>query len=399
MFAEPNQDSRIIRRVTAGTEFTLASEERNENWIKARLEDGAEGWVMAQDMEVVESAVRKIEVSRGFGYRGSYWQLFFTSPQPEGAQPNEYGIDARFADAVGRCRDSLDISALYLSSRMVTDAIIEAHRRGVVVRVVTDGDSLTTFKGQTFSELQRQGIPVRTDGDARGRLMTSQFSVLDNQTVWAGSWYYTDMSTYKNNDNALVLDSPEVAAVYAAKFNLMFEQGQFWRPRGGGDAAAASATPASLPNGVRVYFTPDDDPLEVVRSVLGGAKSSIRFMTMGFNQEAVAEVLVERAQGGVQVQGIFEESFNGERTSGWKLMTGNVSNMEVRKDGNPNFLHHNCIMVDDSLVLTGSLPLTPAGMRKNVGNMIVLTEPSLVARYRAEFQRLWNVAKRSESAD
>jgi hypothetical protein len=40
MFAEPNQDSNIVRRVSADTEFTFLPEKRSENWARVRLEDG-----------------------------------------------------------------------------------------------------------------------------------------------------------------------------------------------------------------------------------------------------------------------------------------------------------------------------------------------------------------------
>lgn len=81
VFAEPNQDSRIIDRAGPDAEFMFLPEKRRDNWAHIRLDNGKEGWVMGQDMSFVESTVKKIDVARGFGFRGSFWQLFFSSPQ------------------------------------------------------------------------------------------------------------------------------------------------------------------------------------------------------------------------------------------------------------------------------------------------------------------------------
>lgn len=384
MFAEPNQDSRITNVVKEGTEFTLMPKGGNENWVRARLDDGAEGWVMAQDLSVVESTVKKIDVAQGFGFRGAYWQLYFTSPRPQGERRNEYGIDARLVDAINRCQKTLDIEASSLNSRMITDAIIDAHRRNVAVRVVTDAKKLD---GGTFGELVQNGIPVKTGG-ARGKLVLSQFSILDNKAVWTGSWTYTDKGTYENNDNSLVLESPEIVAVYAARFNLMYEGGQ--APPDAGGEGGLEQQRRRLPQGVNIYFSPEDDVQQAVRSVLSSAKSSIRFMTQGFDHESIAGALEEKARGGVQVQGVIEAGFQ-RSASGWRLLLSDASKLDVRVDGNPNILHHNCIVIDDKVVLTGSIRLNRS-MKFDFGDMAVISDGNLAAKYGAEFQRVWGTA-------
>src|SRR5262249_48127414 len=133
VFAKPEQDALIVKRVNAGETFTLLSGEGSLNWTKIRL-GAVEGWVLTQDMSVVTP----VDVAVGHGFRGPNWQLFFTAPQPHDGSPNEYGINARFAHAVGQCKSSLDIAIYELDDPVVTAAILDAHSRGAKVRIVTD---------------------------------------------------------------------------------------------------------------------------------------------------------------------------------------------------------------------------------------------------------------------
>jgi phosphatidylserine/phosphatidylglycerophosphate/cardiolipin synthase-like enzyme len=398
VFAGPSQDSRIIHRIGAGGEFIFLPEKGSENWARIRLADGTNGWVMAQDM----STIAPIAVGRGFGFRGSFWQLFFTSPQPEGVPPNEYGIDARFVDAIGRCRESLDIAVYELNNRMVTDAIIEAQSQGVAVRVVTDGKRLES-KDLTLHELEEKGIPVKTDG-VKSSLMHNKFAILDKKIVWTGSWNYTDGSTYKNNENAIALESEEIAAVYAAEFQQMFEAGNFSkaRARAAGSAGSWAWRPGRpLPYGVEVYFGPEDDTLGMLRSALSHARTSIRFMVFEFTLEELAQILMERARNGVEVKGILEQRLARVRpihtnSAAKTLLTNDLNNLEIRLDGNPHNLHHDAIVIDSKLVITGSFNLSRSSMTLNDENLVVIPDAALAAKYQEEFQRLWAVARKPD---
>jgi phosphatidylserine/phosphatidylglycerophosphate/cardiolipin synthase-like enzyme len=60
--------------------------------------------------------------------------------------------------------------------------LIDAHRRGVTVRLVTESDYIDVPEIQ---ELREAGIPVL--GDRREGRMHNKFVVIDRQEVWTGS--------------------------------------------------------------------------------------------------------------------------------------------------------------------------------------------------------------------
>lgn len=67
-------------------------------------------------------------------------------------------------------------------------------------------------------------------------------------------------------------------------------------------------------------------------------------------------------------------------------------NSRRRDRRNPRFLHHNTIIVDDAIVITGSLNFSRMSFDSNDGNILILPLPELAAKYVEEFYRLWGVA-------
>jgi phosphatidylserine/phosphatidylglycerophosphate/cardiolipin synthase-like enzyme len=388
MFSEPSQDSRIIERMTADQGFVFLPTKRQENWAQIRLENGQVGWVMAQDMSYVESTVKKIDVGRGFGFRGDYWQLFFTSPQPDSTQ-NQYGIDVRFADAIDKCQASLKIAVYELNSEIITEAIIEAKRRGVKVQVVTDDRSIEQ-EGFTFGQLVNAAIPLVTDS-SRSSIMHDKFAIIDDKIVWTGSWNFTDGATYRNNENEIVLESPQIASVYKEKFNKMFDRGLFGRQGLADNAAGIAATKGKqeLPNGIQIYFAPEDNTTDVLRAAISKAKRSVRIMALTLTLDDLAAALNEKVKAGIVVEGIIEKRFSRSSKTASFIDTTNVT---IRLDGNRYMLHHNSIIIDDELVITGSLNFSRAATSRNDENIILIPDAALAAKYNAEFKRLWRVS-------
>ena len=385
VYAQPDQDSRMEGVVAAGHDFTVTPVRGNANWARVVATDGTAGWVMVQDL----STVTDIQLARGFGYRGGFWQLFFTAPTPPGQVGTGYGIDARLADAIARAQRRLDIAIYDMNNRLVTNAILEAHRRGVEVRVYTD-DERTFDPHKTFGELRSEGISVRRDSSSQ-RIMLDRFIVIDGKTVWVGSWNYTENATYRNNESVVVLESPEIASVFTEKFEHLFNSEQL--PAGAAAARSPGIGPGGkpLPYGVKVYFAPEDSISRMLRDLSGNARQSITFMTFVFSRDELREAFEAAARRGVKVRGIIEARLAGSPIA-TRLLEAR-GNVDVRMDGNPRFLHHNCLVIDRRIVVMGSFNLSQRGLQMNDGAVVVVPDPALAAKFEDEFARLWKSAR------
>ena len=119
-------------------------------------------------------------------------------------------------------RDIL-VAAYSFTSKPIAEALRDAHRRGVNVRVVADkrGNS-SRYTAVTF--LANQGVPVRLNGNYA--IHHHKFMILDVRHVQTGSFNYSDAAN-KNAENVLVLRNvPELAAQYAVEWQRLWDEAE-----------------------------------------------------------------------------------------------------------------------------------------------------------------------------
>jgi phosphatidylserine/phosphatidylglycerophosphate/cardiolipin synthase-like enzyme len=117
--------------------------------------------------------------------------------------------------------DKLDIAIYIFTDDQIGDAVLAADQNGVAIRIFTDSERACS-RGSEISRLADEGIPVRVD-DHAGE-MHHKFAVINNQTVITGSYNWSAKADERNWENLLVIQSYEIAADYAANFDLMWEE-------------------------------------------------------------------------------------------------------------------------------------------------------------------------------
>ena len=132
----------------------------------------------------LSEAYSEVQFNFGRGYIGEGWQLYFNEPDASAASDSyQGGIDEALVAAIAEARDTLDVAAFELNSEPIYQAILEAHQRGVAVRIVADDDhGLHDDKNTALRDLQAAGVPTIDDG--RSGLMHNKFMILDGKTVW-----------------------------------------------------------------------------------------------------------------------------------------------------------------------------------------------------------------------
>ena len=116
-------------------------------------------------------------------------------------------------------RQSLAISVFTISDNRLSNAIIAAHMRGVVVRIITDNDKVFD-EGSDIEILVAQGIPVRTDKTPYH--MHHKFAVIDDHTLVNGSFNWTRSASDFNQENILVTNESLLVAAYINEFESLW---------------------------------------------------------------------------------------------------------------------------------------------------------------------------------
>jgi hypothetical protein len=138
----------------------------------------------------------------------------------------------------------------------VTEAMIDASKRGVRVRVVTDTDNL---KNEPIAKLKEAKIPIIDD--KRSAIMHHKFAVVDGEAVWMGSWNFTVYDSYRYNNNGALWRNRPLAQVPPSSGN----RGKFAFVR------ATGSRPHNNERGVRIEaYPPADNPSPtIIRRIRG----------------------------------------------------------------------------------------------------------------------------------
>lgn len=320
---------------------------------------------------------------------GSWWEVYFTDPlHVKDPQNWQSSIEGRLIEKINGAQKSIHIASFEFDLTPVAQALIAAKQRGVDVRWVTDdenglGVDEDPGHGQ-FAMLQNAGIEVRSD--SRTALMHNKFWIFDGQTAWTGSTNITESGIFQQNNNAIVIHSPEVAAIYEREFQEMWN-GQFG-PKSPSTANQQSLTVNGTP--IQIYFSPEDDVLNRIIAKVAGAQSNIRFLAFSFTDYPLAKAMIDRAAAGVDVAGVYEKT--GSETEGAEMRTFFCAHVPVRQDGNPRFLHDKIIIIDNHLVISGSFNFSSNATDNNDENVIMIDNPDIAALYMQEFGKLWSIA-------
>ena len=129
----------------------------------------------------------------------------------------------------------------------------------------------------------------------------------------------------------------------------------------------------------KVFFCPQDDCEGELFKVINSAKESVHCAFYDFDLERSVNLLDKKS-----------------KTIDIKLVVddGNFYHVEhlkfAKKDTSSGLMHDKFCIIDDKIVLTGSLNPTENGAYKNNNNLIIIESFYLVKNYEDEFKELWN---------
>lgn len=131
---------------------------------------------------------------------------------------------------IGSARESILLMGYTFTSPEVVRALVDAHRRGVEVKIVLDEKgNRNKVSVAAMNLIAGAGIPLRTNGHYA--IMHDKVIIVDGHTVETGSFNYTRAGARKNSKNVLVIrEMLEIASSYLAHWQSRWLQGVDWKP-------------------------------------------------------------------------------------------------------------------------------------------------------------------------
>ncbi len=120
---------------------------------------------------------------------------------------------------IATCRSSLDLCVFTITDDRLTDAVLDAHHRGVKIRIITDNDKAADL-GSDADRFSNAGIPLRIDRTSFH--MHHKFAIFDASLLLNGSYNWTRSAAEHNEENFIITDQPVLISVFQQQFEKLW---------------------------------------------------------------------------------------------------------------------------------------------------------------------------------
>lgn len=174
----------------------------------------------------------------GTGFTGAFSLLFilralhhrFGTPRAVCVHFSPSGgcADAIVAE-IHRARKDILVQAYSFTSKPISQALVEAKKRGVQVDILLDGSN----EKEQYTELHfflEHGIQPLID--SHHPIAHNKIMILDSKTIVTGSFNFTHQAEKDNAENLLILKGhPELVAIYRKNFHAHRDHSRQAQPR------------------------------------------------------------------------------------------------------------------------------------------------------------------------
>ena len=170
---------------------------------------------------------------------------FMYTPKAETAPSGGKGIMVYFspngggekamANLIRSARKEVFICIYMFTSRVLAQAVMQAHGRGIKVALVMDSKESTAAYGKA-KDFVEKGIDVKfvkPQQDSRGGRYSKfhhKFAVIDGKYVITGSFNWTQAADILNQENVLIINNKTLAKAYRKEFSKWYKRGDSKMP-------------------------------------------------------------------------------------------------------------------------------------------------------------------------
>ncbi|MEK6234519.1 MAG: phospholipase D-like domain-containing protein [Planctomycetales bacterium] len=115
----------------------------------------------------------------------------------------------------------VDVCVFTITDNRIANAVLEAHRRGVTVRIISDDDKAGDA-GSDVNRLEQSGLAVRVD---RSRYhMHHKYALFDNSSLLTGSYNWTRGAAEYNEENFIITTEDHLVKSFSKQFNKLWKE-------------------------------------------------------------------------------------------------------------------------------------------------------------------------------
>ncbi len=297
-----------------------------------------------------------------FGITAIVGTLFCAWPQkqePISFYSNQTRSDLTtlIVDAIDKAEESLFVVVYGLSDPRVCQAIQQATKRGVEVKVIADR------KASAGCRKLLKGVPLTLRSGVS--LMHQKVIVVDQAEIWLGSANFTSESLRLHGNLIMKMENRELARALRERKNSFHDEWELW-------------------------LLPDSSslPLERVSQMIREAKKSVRVAMFTLTHERLCNELIAAKRRGLRVQVVADRSA-GHGASARALRALREGEVSVALSEGAGLLHHKFCLIDNEQLIHGSANWTHAAFERNDDLLFILKK--LSSQQKKKLGKLWKV--------
>lgn len=328
---------------------------------------------------------------------------------PEFAFSGQTDIAAIIEGSIRSARSTVDVAVYGMTLPGVAQALVDAHNRGVRVRIIVNESHVYTSRPDPGVKLViDRGLDVRTlSGVGRNGIMHNKLGIYDGNLVSAGSFNWVVTANEANSENAVFLKDKALVAGYQKYYDWMW-----------GFSKKVSEGP---PKPVRDYGPPPQDPNRSIffrgvllpaysfspggdtganiRNALDFAQDSADIAVFSFYDTGMAQAVINAHKRGVRVRVLVDRVQASQSEVGEMLVKAGVPFRWSKGFEGRGVMHNKFAVLDRRLLMTGSFNWSVNAQDNNFENMFYTASPSYVAGYSVQFDRLFKAADEPDMED
>ena len=172
---------------------------------------------------------------------------------------------------------------------------------------------------------------------------------------------------------------------------VLFRASVLW-----GLCAVAGVTPAWADNAITapvqaqvqgVYFTPPAGVAQAIIAQIDHSEREVLVQAYGFTHRPIAKALARAQQRGVDVRVLVDQKSGAQNHEVLALLE--AAQVQLRGDGRHAIAHNKLMLIDETVVITGSFNFTNAAETRNAENLLILQSHDLAQVYKQQWEHHW----------
>ncbi len=253
------------------------------------------------------------------------------------------------------------LNVYILTYTSIIDGLIEAHKRGVDVRIILERSvyQFARINDGAFSRLTQAGISIVWASEKDFNFDHAKYFLIDDAVI-IGTWNMTKSSFEKNRDFFVILRDSQIRQVLEKIF--MADTQRF----------------PTIESSPKLVISPIDSRKKIEK-LLWDATTSISIFAESLSDESLLKILELKKKNGLNVQICLAEAKNSSRDQLIDRMR--KSKILVRQVKSPH-VHAKTILVDDRILLIWSINYTKNSLDQNREIDLLLEDSPFLPEYK-----------------